>query len=102
MAIHHLLNDELEGEVRRTRAALARVPADQAGFAPHPKSTPLGKLAAHVAQLGGFGTVILTQPELDFATAGTKPLQFESPAQLVAAFDQGIAAVRQALAKMPE
>lgn len=102
MATHHLLSDELDQEIKKTRAALARVPADQASFTPHPKSMPLGKLAAHVAQLGGFAIPMLTQPELDFATAGMKPLQFESPAQLVAAFEQGTAAVKQQLARTPE
>lgn len=98
MAIHDLLLAELEAEAPKTRAALARVPAARADFKPHEKSTPLGKLAAHVAQLAGFGVPILTQPKLDFATAGMKPLQFESAAQLQAAFDGGLEAVRKALA----
>jgi uncharacterized damage-inducible protein DinB len=102
MAIHDLLLQELEGEAVRTRATLERVPADKADWAPHAKSMKLGKLAAHVAQLGGFGVAMLTKPELDFATAGMKPLVFESPAQSVAAYEQGVAAVKAELRKLPD
>lgn len=97
--VHQLLQAELGYEGQRVRATLARVPAAHADYRPHPKSTPLGKLAAHLAQLGGFGLMILTQPELDFATAGMSPLAFQSPQQVVAAFDAGLAPVEAALAR---
>ena len=58
---------------------------------------PLGKLAPHIAQLAGFGLTILTTPELDFSKSSIKPLPFESPAQLVKAFDEDSAKVRAAL-----
>jgi len=99
MATSDLLIQELEGEAPKTRATLRRVPADKAAYTPHSKSMPLGKLAAHVAQLSGFGYVIVTQPSLDFQTAGMKPLQFESAEQLVATYNQGLDAVKSALAK---
>ncbi len=102
MAIRDLLLSELEGEAGKTRATLERVPAEKADWAPHAKSMKLGKLAAHVAQLGGFGVVMLTKPELDFATAGMKPLAFESAPKAVEAFHQGVAAVKAELAKLPD
>ena len=94
-----LLLNEFDEEMKKTRTALERVPADKKDFVPHPKSMPLGKLAAHVAQLATFGRIVLTTPELDFATAGIKSLQFESPAQLLKAFDDGVAQARAALQK---
>jgi uncharacterized damage-inducible protein DinB len=63
---------------------------------------PLGKLAAHVAQLAGFGLTILTTPEYDFAKGSIKPLPFESSAQLVQALDDGAAKVRAALQATPD
>jgi uncharacterized damage-inducible protein DinB len=63
---------------------------------------PLGKLAPHVAQLAGFGLTILTTPEYDFSKGSIKPLPFESPAQLVKAFDEGAAQVRAAVQKTPD
>ncbi len=98
MPISDLLLPELESEMQKTRAALERVPA-KPEFAPHPKSMPLGKLAPHVAQLAGFGLIILTTPKYDFSTGSIKPLPFESAGQLVKALDEGAAKVREALAK---
>ena len=102
MSINELLLIELDEEMKKTRTMLERVPADKKDFAPHPKSMPMGKLAPHVAQLAGFGLIILTTPELDFAKGSIKPLPFESSDQLVKAFDDGAAQVRAALQATPE
>jgi uncharacterized damage-inducible protein DinB len=102
MSINELLLVELDEEMKKTRTMLERVPEDKKDFAPHPKSMPMGKLAPHVAQLAGFGLIILTTPELDFAKGSIKPLPFESSAQLVKAFDEGAAQVRAALQATPD
>jgi len=102
MSISEFLLPELDEETKKTRTTLERVPADKKDFAPHAKSMPLGKLAAHVAQLADFGLIILTTPELDFAKGSIKALQFESPAQLVKALDEGAAKVRAALQATPD
>jgi uncharacterized damage-inducible protein DinB len=102
MSINELLLAELDQEMNVTRTTLERAPADKKDFVPHAKSTPLGKLAAHVAQLPSFGLTILTTPELDFAKGSIAPLKFESPAQLVQALDEGAAKVRAALKTTPE
>lgn len=99
MPYRDLLLSELQLETSKTRPFLERVPADKADFKPHEKSMTLGRLSAHVAQLGGFAVPVLTAPALDFLTSGMKPLAFESPAQLVAAFDAGLEATKAALAK---
>ncbi|MGH9467613.1 MAG: DinB family protein [Terriglobales bacterium] len=98
MPIRDLLLQELDNETAKTRATLARVPA-QPNYKPHDKSMALGRLSAHVAQLQGFGYAILTTPQLDFATAGMKPLEFESSEQLVREFEAGVQQLRQALEK---
>ena len=102
MRINELLLSEFDEEVRKTREMLGRVPAAGGDFVPHPKSTSLGKLAPHVAQLGGFGLTILTEPGLDFSQGSYKPLPFESAEQLVQVFDEGAAKVRRALQDVPE
>ena len=98
--IRDLLIPEFEEEVKRTRATLQRVPAGHGDFVPHQRSTPLGRLAPHVAQLAGFGVAVLTTPALDFSQRTYTPLQFESAEQLVRVFDEGAAQVRAALAAM--
>ena len=99
--INELLLSELDEEIKKTRAMLERVPV-QPDFQPHPKSMPLGKLAPHVAELAGFGVTILTTPELDFGKSTRTRLPFESPEQLVKAFDEGAAKVRAALKNTPD
>lgn len=99
--INELLLSEFDEEVKKTRALLERVPI-KPEFAPHPKSMPLGKLAPHVAELAGFGHTILTTPGLDFGKRTSKRLPFESPEQLVKAFDEGAAKVRAALKSTSE
>ena len=102
MATKDLLIAELDVEAKNTRRTLERVPSGKDDFAPHPKSMPLGRLAPHVAQLGGFGLTILTTPSLDFATAKFTPLKLESAEQLARVSDEGFAKVREALAAMRE
>ncbi len=96
MDINSLLLAEFDAEMQATRAALERVP-NQPEFTAHPKSMPLKNLAPHVAQLPALGVLVLTTPGLDFATAQFQRLPFESPAQVVAAFDAAAARVRSAL-----
>jgi len=102
MPINELLLSEFDEEIKKTRTMLERVPEDKKEFTPHPKSMPLNKLAPHVAQLAGFGTIILTTPALDFATAKFPPVPFDSAAQLVKTFDEGAAKARAALKNTPD
>src|SRR5271157_2782857 len=102
MPINELLLTEFDEEMKKTRTMLERVPVDKKDFAPHPKSMPLNKLAPHVAQLAGFGLIILTTPELDFAKGSIKPVPFESAAQLVKALDEGADQARAALKSTPD
>src|SRR5271156_657726 len=102
MPINELLLAELDEEIKKTRTMLERVPEGKKDFAPHAKSMPLGKLAPHVAQLAGFGLIILTTPELDFGKTKMPPVPFDSAAQLVKAFDEGAAQARTALENMKD
>jgi uncharacterized damage-inducible protein DinB len=99
--INDLLLSEFDEEAKKTRQMLERVPT-RPDFKPHPKSMPLGKLAPHVAQLPEFGVTVLTTPELDFSNRSFTPLAFESPQQLVKAFETGAAQVRSALKNLPD
>src|SRR5437763_9446266 len=102
MPISDFLLPELDEEVKKARTTLERVPADKKDYVPHAKSMPMGKLAAHVAQLTGFGVTVLTSPGLDFATTKITPLPFETPDQVAKALDDGAAQVRAALKATPD
>jgi hypothetical protein len=97
MPISELLLPEFDEEMKKTRATLERVPFDKKDFVPHAKSMPLGKLAPHVAELAGFGVVIMTTPGLDFASGGNRPRPSFDSAGLLKGFDEGAANARTAL-----
>jgi hypothetical protein len=102
MTISELLLPEFDDEINKTRITLERFPAGETDFAPHPKSMPMGRLASLVAQLGGFAVSILTMPELDFSKGGSKSVQADSAAQLVALLDEGARNARAALVGLPD
>lgn len=102
MTISEALLSEFDHEIANTRRTLERVPAEKADYKPHEKSMPMGKLAAHVAQLTGFGLTVLTAPGLDFSAGSYKPLPFESAEQLVKVLNEEATKVRAALAAAPD
>ena len=67
-----LLFSDLDVEMATTRRMLERVPDGKDDWRPHKKSRTLDELATHVAQLPGFGIMMLTRDEYD---GGTQPLE---------------------------
>lgn len=101
MSISALLLPEFDQEMKVTRTMLERVP-NKPDYQPHAKSMKLSNLAPHVAQLTGFGEIILTTREFDFSSGSIQRLNFEGGPQLVKALDEGAAKVRGILEKMPD
>lgn len=97
MEIRQILLPEFEDEVKKTRRMLERVPEDKPDYKPHEKSMPLGRLAAHIAQLPELATRIVELPCLDFSQGSMKPLVMESRQQLLGAFDGRVEKTRQAI-----
>lgn len=92
---------EFDNEMKTTRSLLERVPMDKASWKPHAKSRSLGEVADHLAGIVRFGSMISTMPELD----GTKFPRFPAPttsAELLARFDENVAAARRDIASMSE
>jgi uncharacterized damage-inducible protein DinB len=63
-----LLFSDFEGEMKTTRRVLARVPDGKEDWRPHEKSTTLGALSSHIAQLPDYGVMILTTDEFDVSS----------------------------------
>ncbi|MCB2408891.1 DinB family protein [Hymenobacter lucidus] len=91
--IAQTLLPELDHELLLTRRMLARLPEEQFGWQPHPKSMTLGHLASHVADLlGGIDTTLKTT-ELDLATYDNPTPDASSRAELLERLtDNGVAA----------
>lgn len=105
MSIVQTLLPELDHEMATTRRLLAVVPASDAAWRPHPKSSPLGDLAAHIATIPLWGVGVLQQPELDLgskANASLAEKPFTTVAELLDRFDRHVQGTRAALASMSE
>lgn len=93
---------EYDNEMATTRRALERVPMDKVDYAPDPKSMKLGRLAGHIAEMVGWGSMALSSDEFDMdpdGKGGYKPLQPPSSDQLLGAYDKSVKETRAALEK---
>jgi hypothetical protein len=92
--------EELERESKGTRHALERVPEGRSDWKPHPKSMPLGYLAALVATMPGWVAMTVNSDEFDMRPQGElrdKMPGLQARKELVEAFDEAVAKARQAL-----
>ena len=101
MKMSEALLVEFDQEVEKTKKTLRRLPNDPA-FKPHAKSMSLGALAAHIAELAGFGETVVTTPTLEFSSSTYKPVPFESAAQLAAVLEEGAVKLRKAMVGLPD
>lgn len=67
LSVRRAMLVELDDEESRTLRTLERVPQERWTWAPHERSMPMGRLAAHVASLGQVAVSILTTRELDLS-----------------------------------
>jgi uncharacterized damage-inducible protein DinB len=100
MKIADALLLDYDAEIGATLRILKSVPDDKAGWKPHERSTPIEKLALHIATIPRFGTVIITKPGFDMADPAQKlpVVAYESAAETIAEFERNAAAARAALA----
>jgi uncharacterized damage-inducible protein DinB len=105
MSIVQTLLPEFDHEMANTRRMLEVVPEDDRAWRPHPKSSSLGSLAAHIARLPLWGKFVLTQPELDLgspANASIAQVPFTTVAELLDQFDRNVREARTALESMSD
>jgi len=100
MGMSNMMIGEFDHEMANTRKTIERVPEDKFDWKPHEKSTSLGGLATHLANIPSWTVNTFTQDELDIAPPGAPPLrldQAKSRAALLEAFDKNVADGRAAL-----
>ncbi|MEA2488614.1 MAG: hypothetical protein QOH21_406 [Acidobacteriota bacterium] len=90
---------EFDQEMKTTRTLLERVPAEHIAFKPHPKSTTLGDLSLHVANLLTWTLLTIEREEFDVAAPDAFPKRtFTTTEKLIADFDALVVKARAALA----
>lgn len=95
ISIKAFLLGEFDHEMATTKKILERVPFDKFDWVPHAKSTPLGRLANHVATMPRFlHSIIETE---SYEIKRTPPLDVKSAADIVAAFEGFVTSGRAAL-----
>ena len=100
MELKGYLLAQLENEAAISRKIVARVPEGHNDFKPHPKSMPLGYLAALVASMLGWITLMIERDELnldDPGSAGFRPQAAENNQELLAKLDAAVAGARRSL-----
>jgi uncharacterized damage-inducible protein DinB len=101
MTIAELLVPEFDQEMASTRKVLERVPDGKFGWKPHDKSSSMGQLASHIANMVPWTVDTMTKTEFDMA--GMSPEQMDPAAaniaDLLSRFDANVAKVRAALQK---
>ena len=105
MPIAQTLLPEFDHEMANTRRVLEVVPAPDAAWKPHPKSSSLGDLAAHISRLPLWSKYVLQQPELDLglpANASIAGEPFTTVPELLERFDRNVSEARTALASMSD
>jgi uncharacterized damage-inducible protein DinB len=91
---------EYDSEMKTTRSLLERVPFDDPTWKPHAKSTNLGALASHVANLAGFGARITAGDVLDIEApenANRARAVYNSVDEVLSVFDANVAQTREAI-----
>src|SRR5205807_3581170 len=100
MPISQTILPEFEHEMANTRKTLERVPDDKFAWKPHEKSSSLGGLATHLANIPSWTKNTFEQDELDLAPEGQPVPRLEeakSAAELLETFDKHVASARAAL-----
>src|SRR5512138_1796921 len=96
MPLVDALLPEFDHEMTVTRKLLERVPDDKLAWKPHAKSYSLGQLAHHVATIPMWGSVTLSESEIDVGGAAP-PQQAQSRDEILSIFDGHVTKTRAAL-----
>ena len=101
MTIADLLLPEFDQEMATTRRVLERVPEDKFSWKPHAKSSSMGDLASHVANMVTWTNETMNRVEFDMARVTPEEMNkaAKNRAELLAWFDTNVAAARAVLAK---
>lgn len=90
MSRAHEFIEELTAESAKTRRLFERIPEEKLSWRPHPKSSSLGSLALHVAQLSGAIAELVSHTEVEPPDV-PRP-EAESVAQLLSTLETSVAA----------
>jgi uncharacterized damage-inducible protein DinB len=101
MSLAQSLLPEFDEEMANTRKMLERLPEDRLNYKPHEKSMALGRLAGHIAEMPGWGSMTVKTDSLDIMPGGKQEFEAlvaKSRQQVLEAFDKNVSEARSAIA----
>ena len=101
MKLSETLLPEFDHEMANTRRTLERIPEDKLSWKPHQKSTTMGGLATHLANIPAWAVNTINDNSFDLSPPGAAPSripQANSRTEVLEMFDQNVAAARAAVA----
>jgi uncharacterized damage-inducible protein DinB len=97
-----LLLGDLDAELQTTRRLLERVPDEQLGWKPHPRSWSLGELASHLANLLFWMRITVERAEFDLEEQPERREAVPNREALLRLWDENAATLGAALASMSD
>jgi uncharacterized damage-inducible protein DinB len=91
---------ELEQEAPVTRRHLERVPEAKLSWRPHPKSSTVGQIALHLAQLPGAISTVAAQEVFELPTF--QQAEPENLAEILETFERSLSTAREVLRHMDD
>jgi uncharacterized damage-inducible protein DinB len=102
MKVIDWLATQFDQETKTTRRHLERLPNDKLDWRPHEKSYTAIGLASHIVECVNWTTDIFTKNEWNFDPATFKPFKATSTADLLEAFEKGVADGKRVLAEVDD
>src|SRR5215467_12818564 len=95
---------EFDHETANTRKTLERVPVGKFAWKPHEKSSALGALSSHLANLISWTNTAIDFEEFDMAPGGTpvKSPEYHTREEILSAFDKNVSAARTAISAVTD
>jgi uncharacterized damage-inducible protein DinB len=90
---------EIQQEAAVARKCLERLPAEKFDWKPHERSMPLGRLASHLGEMFRWTGPTLDDSGIDFAAMDYKPFEPKGTDDLLAHFDESVAAALDVLGR---
>jgi len=99
MTIGKQLSEELKQQAVNTKRLLERIPGDKLTWKPHEKSTQIGRLGMHIAELPNTIVRAISTTEFDMAANPFKPVFPNSTAEILDTLDKSLSKAVEGLDK---
>ncbi len=102
MSIAKDFSKELNQQAANTKKVLERIPENKLTWKPHEKSTAIGRLGMHIAELPNTIVRAVETESFDFAATPFKPVFPNTTAEIMETFEKALQNATDILEKAPD